>query len=129
MIPKLEEVEVAFLNWRSTKKSLNEKIPKNLLEQARLLLAEHKAMVICERLKLQHRKLVGKRVKKETPVDDKSSQFIELPQIKIQKSQKKFDQPIIIEVRHPRHKDFKITIPLPVNLEELFSGLSKILVV
>ena len=61
-MPTLEEVEVAFLEWRASKKKKYERIPQTLIEMAGALVGEHGVIAVCKRLKIPPRKFLPKEV-------------------------------------------------------------------
>jgi len=70
-MPTLEEVEVAFSQWRASKINKRERTPENLMEMARALVGEHGVQTVSRRLKLSAHRL--------SPTSEVSGEFLEVP--------------------------------------------------
>lgn len=111
MTGALYELEQAFLNWRSQKKSKRDRIPAELLERARELSQSFSEREICKATRIPASRLFPRST-------ERASGFVELP------GAMGFDlqQRIAVEIRK---EDRTLTVQLPgaTPLGYLFSSL------
>ena len=113
-MPTLEEVEVAFLEWRASKKKKYERIPQTLIEMAGALVGEHGVIAVCKRLKIPPRKFLPKEV---APFGE----FIEVPR----PAPGHLPSVIIINVKLSAKREVTVTMPAG-NLEAVSELLKKV---
>ncbi len=119
-MPTLEEVQVAFREWRTTKKKKWERIPDELISMAKGLLGQHSVGTVAFHLGIAAGKLETlKEVESVTP-DEK---FVEIPGAEIIAPQ----SAVTVRVRPGKKNEISISVPTgDVDWSELLKGLSKL---
>lgn len=117
-MPTLEEVEVAFSQWRVSKVRKYERVPENLMGMARTLVAEHGAVTVSKRLGISSRKFLPKS-------ETLSSEFIEVP-----RPPAELPPPwaIVVHVKFSSKKEMTVTVPANNRaiVSELLKKISKL---
>lgn len=116
-MPTLEEAEVAFSQWRASKANKYERIPKDLMEMARALVADHGAIAVAKRLRVSSRKFLPKGV------TSARAQFVEMPS----PADLLFPS-VIISVRLSSKKEMTVTLPAGniTAVSDLLKKISKL---
>jgi hypothetical protein len=105
----LDELEQAFQEWRSTKKTSRERVPRELLERARGLAGQFSENEILRRCGLPKRRVFPKQ-------KSKRPEFVEIPSEVVA-------TPITVEIRS-RDQLISVTLPASTDLGTLFSALT-----
>lgn len=116
-MPTLDEVEVAFSQWRANRSSTHERIPENLIEMARALVSEHGVVIVSKRLKIAHRKLSRKK--------ERLKKFLEVSRETMPSS---VPQVVVLNLRLSQKKEITVTIPAGniTAISELIKKMSKL---
>ena len=107
----LDELEQAFQEWRSTKKTSRERVPRELLERARGLAGHFSENEILRRCGLPKRRVFPKP-------QLEPAEFVEIPT-----EMTAMPTPITIEIRS-RDQLISVTLPASTDLGTLFSALT-----
>jgi len=114
-MPTLEDAEVAFSQWRALKVSTHERIPQNLMEMARLLVAEHGAIVVSRRLKIS-----PQRFRPKTVAPPGARKFVE-----VQRLTPDLLSPSVIVVNVKLSLKKELTLTVPATNHSVVSDLLK----